>query len=220
MKNFGLFLILIFVFSTLVQAEMLDTFTGREFDIQWSGKGFNKEVTNQIILQNSNKKLQLQALLDQAGTGSELLWRVNGALDEAYKQIQGSNISWIWANATSGKVSLRVILNPDGSGHIELYQDGNLVGYTRCQSSAIRNKSGGQPNEGKTKIWKKSADYVNADGVKMPNALFIDDPDRKLALHAGNRLTKSGGCVRMGIFSSRQLYELMVDGAEVVVMWN
>ncbi len=210
------------ILGTSCFSEVLSTFSGQLVDVQFSGKGFNKQSTDEIILSNLKKisNANIQPLLDDSNSGAELLWKATGDLKKIYKEIGNTNSSWIWSGALPGKVSLRMTLQKDGTGYIDLFQEGQLVGHIRCKSSDYRNAEGGQPNQGKTKIWDKRKDYVSSVGVKMPNSLFVDKPTRMLAIHAGNLLTKSGGCVRVGIFASAQLYRLMSEGGEVDVVWE
>ncbi len=227
MKKHQIISLVVFFFILIVGASCFaevtfSTFSGQLVDVQFSGKDFNKKATDEVILSNIKtvNKSKIQPLLDAAGSGAELLWKVDGPLNQIYKEIGNTNSSWIWSEALKNKLSLRVVLKQDGSGYIDLIQDQDLVGHIRCQSSALRDSEGGQPNQGKTTVWQKKADYENSKGVRMPNAIFIDKPGRKLAIHAGNLLTKSGGCVRIGIFASKQLYNLVSEGDMVEVVWE
>ncbi len=207
------------ILGTSCFSQVLSTFSGQVVDVQFSGKNFNKQSTDEIILSNLNKgNARIQPLLDKANSGAELLWKATGDLKNIYKEVDNTNSSWIWSQALPGKVSLRITLGLDGNGYIDLFQEGQLVGHIRCKSSAHRGGEGGQPNPGKTRVWRKSEHYVSSVGVKMPNSLFIDKPGRMLAIHAGNKVTDSGGCVRVGIFASAQLYRLMPEGGEVEVI--
>ncbi len=200
----------------------LDTFSGHKWEVEFDGKetDFDKAKTDQYIKSYKGPKAGLQTGLNALGTGATVFWRANGTLDQVYKEVGNSESSWIWANAVPGKVHMVVTLNPDGAGYVDLFQGLDLVGHFPCQSSALRNQTNGQPNEGETIVWKKDADYENAAGVKMEYCIFIDKPGRMLGMHRGNKRSKSGGCLRIGYFTAPHVFDLMKVGSKVTIKWN
>jgi lipoprotein-anchoring transpeptidase ErfK/SrfK len=222
MKTKILSVILFIAALAQVCALEVSTFNGEFVHYGWSGKSFSEDAFKKAIDEEFNKntpKLDIQQILDQKKISAELLWKIDGSIDEiaAFKTPVSS---WIWSDAQV--TSFRVVIDPSGRGYIHLYQDEVAVGRFRCSTS---NKRTGdkylQLKPGTYRVAEKEEQHrVTEEGLKgvvLKHALS-SGVDGKW-IHEGE-YNVSHGCVRVSKPAMIEMYRRVEVSTPFVVTWS
>jgi hypothetical protein len=173
--------------------------------------------------------LDFEAELQKIHPTLELGCIVGGDLDFVLnlRQIKEGS-TWIWNKVNWTKVSLKIILNKEGEGVVEILQDNKLVGMVASHFSKNRELEvlGCQPkgvytveNNHEGNYREKTHISKEVEGAKMHNSVCFSK-DRGLYLHYGDISTESRGCGRLSFWASSLFYEKLPKGTKIEFVWE
>lgn len=163
-----------------------------------------------------------------APSGITFIFPVSGNLQDIYEAEKeyGSKAkpSWVWLGASdSSPVTIKIYLDVEGDGYIDLYQSDQKIGHMPCKSG-VRSK---QPIAGNYSVKEKCTERLTGEYGRMSRkwnswmswALEIENPNLGCYIHGGSLMSLSDGCVRVPRPGAEIIYNLAKQGSKIVITY-